>query len=415
MDLVERIDAANQQALERILGSEPVLKDIQTAGERFPEMEENWVFHAGPPIEWDQMPGSTRGAVMGALQLEGLAKSPEEAAQLAASGDIKFSPNHEHGGVGGMTGIITRSTPLYIIENAPYNTSAYAGVLTDELIFGGYSQKALDAVRWKNQVFAPALKEALRLSGGINIKRIQAQALHMNDEMHNRSNAATSLFAKAVSPYLVEAVDDRKVVSDILRFWDQTPSFFTFIGMGACKATMLAAHDIRYSSLVSVMSRNGVEFGIWVSGLGDRWFTGPAAPINGPMFPGYRYEEAELDIGDSCITETAGIGAFLMAGAPAILRLVGGTMDDAFRYTSEMYEITVGENPYFTIPALDFRPGPVGIDIRRVVETGIVPIIDTAMTHKEPGVGEMIGAGMVMPPMNPFEDALRAFFQEYAA
>jgi hypothetical protein len=414
LSLGERIDAANQEAVARILNAEPVLKDIQTAGERFPDMKENELFHAGPPIHWEKMPGSTRGAVIGALLYDGLAKTPEEAEKLAANGEIEFSPNHEHGGVGGMTGVITRSTPLYLIENEPYGISAYAGVLTDQLIFGGYDQKAQEAVHWTNTVFAPALKEALRASGGINIKRLQAQALHMNDEMHNRSNAATALFGKTMAPWLVEAVDDRTAVADILRFWDQTPSFFTFIGMGACKATMLAAHNIEYSSLVTAMSRNGVEFGIWISGLGDRWFTGPASPVEGPTFPGYRYEDAENDIGDSCITETAGIGAFMMAGAPAILHLVGGSVEDAYRYTSEMYEITVGENPHFTIPALDFRGGPVGIDIRKVVEANIVPIIDTAMTHKAPGVGEMIGAGMVTPPMKPFQDALRAFFERYA-
>lgn len=409
----DRIKDANNIALDRIINSDPVLVDIQKAGEFFTEMTENQVFHAGPPIAWEDMPGATRGAVMGALQYEGLAASPEEAKLLAASGDIDFQPNHSMGGVGGMTGIITKSTPLYILENKPYNITAYAGVLTDDLIFGGYDEKALKAVKWTNEVLAPAMKKALKESGGINIKQIQAQALHMNDEMHNRSNAATALFVKTIAPYLVKVVDDQKTLSDIFQFWHENPAFFTFIGMGACKATMLAAHNIEYSSIVSVMSRNGVEFGIWVSGLGDQWFTGPAAPIDGPMFPGYEYEEAENDIGDSCITETAGIGAFVMAGAPAILRLVGGTVEDALRYTSEMYEITAGKNPHFTIPTLDFQSGPVGIDIRKVVQKNIVPIIDTAMAHKEAGVGEMIGAGMVTPPIKPFKDALRAFSEKY--
>ena len=413
--LAEKIDAANRIAVERVIQSDPVLKDIRTAGELFPEMGENDIFHAGPPIRWSEMPGSTRGAVIGALLYEGLAGMPEEAEKLAGSGEIRFSPNHEHGGVGGMTGIITRSTPLYIVENERYGVRAYAGVLTDRLIFGGYDRRAMEDVRWTRTVLAPALKAAILASGGVRLKPLQAQALHMNDEMHNRSNAATALFARAMAPHLVEAVEDRKAVAEILRFWDRTPSFFTFIGMGACKATMMAAHDIEYSTLVTVMSRNGVEFGIQVSGLGDAWFTGPAAPITGPTFPGYKYEEAENDIGDSCITETAGIGAFMMAGAPAILHLVGGSVEDAHRYTQEMYEITLAENPNFTIPSLDFRGGPVGIDIRKVVETNIVPIIDTAMTHKLQGVGEMIGAGMVIPPAKPFQDALRAFFHKYAA
>jgi hypothetical protein len=412
--LGQQIEAANQLALSRILDSEPVLIDIQTAGEWLPEMQSHWLFHAGPPIDWKAMPGSTRGAVIGALLYEGLANTPAEAEKLAASDQIRFSPNHDHGGVGGMTGIITRSTPLYIIENRTYGICAYAGMLTDRLIFGGYDAAALEAVRWTNAVLAPALKAALKACGGLPLKPIQAQALHMNDEMHNRSHAATALFAKAIAPFLVEAVDDRKIVSQILRFWDQTPSFFTFVGMGACKATLMAAEDIEYCSVVSTMARNGAEFGIRVSGLGHQWFTGPAAAIDGPTFPGYQPHDAERDIGDSSITETAGIGAFMMAGAPAILRLVGGTVDDAYHYTQDMYAITVGENPHFTLPALDFRGGPVGVDIRRVVETGIVPIIDTAMTHKRSGVGEMIGAGMVIPPMKPFEDAVRAFHARYA-
>jgi hypothetical protein len=413
--LAEKIDLANRTAVDRILHSDPVLVDVMPAGERFPEMGENEIFHAGPPIGWERMPGSTRGAVLGALISEGLAGSPEEAEQLAASGEIRFSPNHDHGGVGGMTGIITRSTPLYIIENAAYGVSAYAGVLTDRLIFGGYDEQARQDVRWTREVLAPALMAAIRAAGGIRLKPLQAQALHMNDEMHNRSNAATALLGQALAPHLVEAVGDRGIVAEVLRFWERTPSFFTFIGMGACKATLLAAHGIEFCSLVTVMARNGVDFGIRVSGLGNDWFTGPASPIEGPTFPGYRYEEAENDIGDSAITETAGIGAFMLAGAPAILRIVGGSVRDAERHTREMYEITAAENPHFTIPALDFRGGPVGIDIRKVVETGIVPIIDTAMTHKDPGVGEMIGAGMVVPPAKPFQDALRAFFHKYAA
>ncbi len=413
-ELGEKIDAANQTALERIINSDPVLVDIRLAGEQFPEMQANWVFHSGPPIAWQVMPGSTRGAVMGALMVEGLAATPEAAERMAGSGEIEFRPNHHQGGVGGMTGVITRSTPLYIVENRAHGNTAYAGVLTDRLIFGGYDQETLDRVKWTNTVLAPSLKAALRQRGGLPIKPIQAQALHMNDEMHNRSNAATALFAKTMAAALVEAVDDRQALAEIFRFLDENASYFTFIGMAACKATMQAAHNIEYSTVVTTMARNGVEFGIRVSGLGDEWFTGPASKIEGPTFPGYRAEDAENDIGDSAITETAGIGAFVMAGAPAILRLVGGTVEDTLRYTSDMYEITVGQNPNFTIPSMDFQPAPVGIDIRRVVEKNLVPIIDTAMTHRLPGVGEMIGAGMVTPPRQPFEDALKAFFRKYA-
>ena len=412
-ELAERIELANHQALETVINSLPILCDIQTAGEYIHGMKKNWLCHAGPPIGWKEMTGSAKGAIIGALLYEGLAKTPKDAEALAGSGDIEFFPNHHFNGVGGMTGIVGWSTPLYIINNQPYQIKAYAGMLASPLMFGGYDQQTLEAVKWTNDILAPALKRVVKLRGGINIKSIQARALHMGDELHNRSNAATALFAKEVAPCLAESVDDRKVVVDILRFFDTNDGFFTPIGMAACKATMLAAHNIECSTIVTTMTRNGVEFGIRVSGLGNTWFTGPAAPIKGPTFAGFKNEEVERDIGDSCITETAGLGAFVMAGAPAMLRLVGGSVAEAHRYTQDMYEITVGENPHFTIPNLDFRGGPVGIDIRKIVETGQVPIIDTAMTHKRPGVGKKIGAGIVVPPMEPFEKALRAFAQKY--
>jgi hypothetical protein len=282
-------------------------------------------------------------------------------------------------------------------------------MLTPRLIFGAYDAQTLRDLAWTRDVLAPVLGAAIRAAGGLDLQSIQARAIHMGDEMHNRSNAATALFSRQVAPWIVESCRDAQSARDVLLHLQNDDSFFTFIGMAACKAVTRAAHGIPYCSLVTTMARNGVEFGVQVSSLADEWFTGPASVIEGPAFPGYKPEDAARDIGDSCITETAGVGAFLMAGAPAIMALVGGTASQALQYTRDMYEITAGRNPNFTVPALDFAAGPIGIDIRKVVATGTVPIIDTAMAHRDPGVGVMIGAGLVSPPFLAFEKAFRAF------
>jgi hypothetical protein len=415
VNLVERIDAANQIAVERMIAARPRLVDVRPAAEFLPDLRPHQVLHAGPPITWDRMVGPARGAVIGALLFEGLARSPEEAERLAASGEIEYQPNHHFGGVGGMSGIVTRSTPLYVVEEPASGSTAFAGLLTPRLIFGAYDSQAQRDLAWTRDVLAPVLGAAIRAAGGLDLRFIQARALHMGDEMHNRSNAATALFAREIAPWIVETCGDTASAREVLIHLRNEDSFFTFIGMGACKALTRAAHNIPYCSLVTTMARNGVEFGIQVSGLGDMWFTGPASVIEGPTFPGYDPRDAARDIGDSCITETAGIGAFLMAGAPSILSLVGGTVAQAVQHTRDMYEITAARNPNFTVPALDFAAGPIGIDIRKVVDSGIVPIIDTAMAHKEAGVGVMIGAGIVSPPFSAFEGALRAFAAHISA
>lgn len=193
---------------------------------------------------------------------------------------------------------------------------------------------------------------------------------------------------------------------------DSNDHFALNLTMPACKCTLDAAKGIPYSTIVTTQARNGTEFGIRVSGIdgGNRWFTAPAEIIDGLYFPGYSQEDANPDIGDSVITETCGIGGFAMATAPAIVQFVGGTPQDAVNYTTSMYEITTVENNVYTIPFLNFRGTPTGIDIRKVVETGIRPVINTGIAHKDPGVGQ-VGAGIVHPPMKCYEDALEAFVQ----
>lgn len=409
------VAAANQRAVEIILKGKPVLVDIGIAGEVVPGMDRHTVLHAGPPITWERMSGPVKGAVIGGLIYEGMAKNPEEAEALASSGIIKFDSCHNHNAVGPMAGIITSSMPVWIIENTTYSNRAYCTInegLGKVLRYGAFSAEVIDRLKWIETELAPTIKKALELHGPIDIKTIIAQALQMGDEVHNRNRAATSLIIRELAPSLVRLGEPGEKIAKILSFLNSNDHFFLNLSMPACKCVMDAAKNIDGSSIIVAMARNGTDFGIRVSGLGDRWFTGPASIVDGLYLPGYSETDAAPDLGDSTITETAGVGGFCMAAAPAIVQFVGGTSQDAIKFTNLMYEITTTENSSYQIPAMNFRGSPTGIDVCKVVETGILPVINTGIAHKEPGVG-MVGAGLVKPPENCFRDALTAFADKY--
>lgn len=406
----EESEAANREAVERIAAARPVLVDLQAAHRVIPGMTGRTILHAGPPVTWERMCGPMRGAIMGALLYEGWARDEKEAAALAASGEIVFSPCHEHQAVGPMAGIISPSMPVFIIENVTHGNRAFCTMnegLGKVLRYGAYSPDVIARLKWMETVLAPALREAIQLSGGIDIRAMIAQALHMGDECHNRNKAGTSLLIRTLAPYLVRTGTQPDTLAQVLSFIDGNDHFFLNLSMPACKAIMDAAHGIPHSTVVTTMARNGTDFGIRVSGLGDRWFTAPAEIVDGLYFPGYTAADANPDIGDSAITETTGIGGFAMAGAPAIVQFVGGTVADAGRYTNLMYEITLAESRSFTIPQLNFRGTPTAIDLRKVMSTGVLPHINTGIAHREAGVGQ-VGAGLVRPPRVCFENALLA-------
>lgn len=406
----KKIEEANALAVDIITSARPVLADVDRAINVIPGMTKHTILHAGPPIAWEHMCGPMRGAVIGALIYEGLADDDREAKELAASGAITFAPCHEHDTVGPMAGIVSASMPVQVLENKTHGNFTYCTInegLGKVLRYGAYGNKVISRLKWIGNEFAQALKAAVKLSGGIDIRSIIAQALHMGDECHNRNKAATSLFIRAIAPYFVKADIPKDVAGRALEFIQANEHFFLNLAMPACKAALDAAHGIEYSTIVTTMSRNGVEFGLRVSGVPGAWFTGPAQMVQGLVFPGYTMEDASPDIGDSAITETMGIGGFAMGGAPAIVQFVGGTVSDAVGYSLQMYEITQAENPNYSIPNLDFRGAPTGIDVRKVVETGILPIINTGMAHKEAGIGQ-VGAGLVKPPRECFEKALLA-------
>jgi uncharacterized protein DUF1116 len=404
------VDAANRRAVDRLLAAQPVLVDVRPAIEALPGMRDDLVLHAGPPIEWARMSGPLRGAVIGALLYEGRAGTPEEAERLAAAGGVDFAPCHHHGAVGPMAGVTTASMPVLVVEDRAHGHRACSTLnegLGKVLRYGAFSTDVLDRLRWFRDTLGPALAAAVRETGGIDVRALIAQAVQMGDECHNRNRAASALLVKALAPAVAGGALPAAERRRILAFAGGNEHFFLNLAMAAAKTAGDAAHGVPGSSLVTAMARNGTDFGIRVSGLGDRWLTGPAGTPAGLYFPGFGPDDANPDIGDSAITETAGLGGFAMAAAPAIVQFVGGAPADALRYTRLMYEITLSESTAYRIPALDFRGTPTGIDARLVVQTGVLPQINTGIAHRQPGIGQ-IGAGLVNPPWACFEAAVRA-------
>ena len=402
------VAAANRTALDRLLGASPFLVDVLPAGDAIPGLTGRMLLHSGPPIAWDHMCGPMRGAIIGASLFEGWAATPEEAERLAEGGEIAFDACHHHGAVGPMAGVVSPSMPVVVVENTAAGNRSFATLnegLGKVLRFGAYDGSVLERLRWFRDLFGPTLSRALAATGPIDLKSITAQALQMGDEGHNRNVAATSLFVRGLAPTLVRTANeaDAAAALDFLRGNDH---FFLNLSMAACKASLDAAHGVPGSTVVTAMSRNGVDFGVRLSGAGDAWYTAPVGVPDGLYFPGYGPEDANPDLGDSSITETCGIGGFAMASAPAIVRFVGGTAADALNYTRDMYRITLERNPAFALPPLGFAGSPTGIDARRVVESGVQPVINTGIAHKLPGVGQ-IGAGIARAPLSCFADALR--------
>jgi hypothetical protein len=348
-----------------------------------------------------------RGAIIGALKYEGLAEDKTSAEKLAGSGEIEYAPCHEHSTVGPMAGIVSASMPVFIIENEEYGNRAFCTMnegLGKVLRYGAYSDEVIVKMKWMERVLYPVLKAAVKDLIKIDLKNIIAQALHMGDEVHNRNRAATSLFYRQIASAVIRtdaSIEDKVKVLDFINGNDH---FFLNLSMPACKASLDAARNVEASSIAVVMSRNGTEFGIQLSGTGDRWFTGAAPVPDALYFPGFTKEDANPDIGDSSITETNGLGGFAIAASPAIVQFVGGSTTDAINYTKQMYEITASENNVYQIPYLDFRGTPTGIDVRKVIEKNLLPFIDTGVAHKDPGIGQ-VGAGVLSAPVEPFKKA----------
>jgi hypothetical protein len=406
------VEEANKVAYDRYLAAQPRLVDLVLAHDAIAGLAggQRRILHSGPPIEWADMCGPQQGAITGAILYEGWADSLESAEKLAASGAIALDPCHEHGAVGPMAGIISPSMPVWVVENTDHGNRAYCNLnegLGKVLRFGANSPDVLDRLRWLGTEFFTVMRTAVRRLEDPDLKPLMAQALHMGDEVHNRNAAASALLFKRLTLALLGADLDRGAVERSLRFVAGNDHFFLNISMAACKSMSDAAHGVPGSSMVTVMSRNGVNFGIRLSGTGDQWFQAPANPVDGLYFPGYSVEDAAADLGDSAITETNGLGGFAMAASPAIVQFVGGTPADATANSRRMLSITLGTNPAFTLPALNFGGTPAGIDAVLVTDSGVLPIINTGIAHKKAGIGQ-IGAGITTAPMQCFNEAIAA-------
>jgi hypothetical protein len=399
---------ANDRAIRRILDARPHLVDVRPAREVL-DVEPGVFLHAGPPLTWDRASGPMRGALIGAAMFEGLAGTPEDAEKLLRTATLE--PCHHHRTVGPMAGVVSPSMWMFVVEDAEGGGTSYCSLnegLGKVLRYGAYGPEVIERLRWMSGSLGPTLRAAVRAHGPVDLRAIMAQALHMGDELHNRNRAATSLFVRELAGDLAEAGPDG---AEALRFVAGNDHFFLNLGMAAGKVSADAAREVPGSSLVVAMARNGTDFGIQVSGTGDRWFTGPSGVPDGLYLGSYGPTDANPDIGDSTITETTGVGGFAMAAAPAIVRFIGGEVPDALAATQRMYEITLAEHPAFQVPILDFRGTPVGVDVTKVVRTGLLPVVNTGIAGRVAGTGQ-VGAGLVSPPAEVFTQALRALAEE---
>lgn len=409
----DEIDLANQIAIERMLAAHPIFVDVGTALTTIPGFTPKTILHAGPPVAWENMCGAMQGAIIGALMYEeGRVSSEAEARVVAASGEYTFAPCHHFDAVGPMAGVISANMPVVVIEDKNTGRRVFSnfngeGKGKKALSFGAFGPEVEEIQTWLRAKFAPFMQQVVRALGGIDLKAIMARALQMGDDVHNRHVAATSLLVREVFTALPMINVDKGDLIRISKFLYFNDFVFLNFSMAACKLITLSAHDVPNSTVVTTIARNGVETGIRVSGLGDQWFTAPAPKIKGLYFPGFTEADANNDLGDSAITETAGVGGFAMAAGIGLVKMVGGTAADAIGYTKQMREITLAQHPMFLIPVLEFEGSPVGIDIRKVVETGITPIINTGIAHRLAGVG-MVGAGMTEAPMECMTKALCA-------
>lgn len=416
--MYDSINDANRAIADIVSAGQPVLVGVVRAGDAIDVLggDSKVLLHAGPPISFEEMTPPMQGSCVGAVVFEKWARTEAEARDLLAT-EVTFSPCHHHDAVGPMGGITSPNMAVVVVENGPRGNRAFCSMnegIGKVLRFGAYDDEVISRLEWMRDILGPSLAKALQLvEGGVPLTPLIARAITMGDEFHQRNIAASALFAKEMAPLLARTDIERRNLVEVLRFLSDTDQFFLNLAMAACKSVMDAARRIEEGSVVTAMARNGKDFGIRVSGLGEEWFTAPVNTPQGLYFTGYDQTQACPDIGDSSITETFGLGGMSMIAAPGVTRFVGsGGFSDALSTSEEMAEIVVGHNPNLPIPTWDFQGAPLGIDIRKVVETSITPIINTGIASLEPGVGQ-IGAGTVRAPLACFVKALDALAVRY--
>jgi len=411
----DRRSEANRLAFERLTASDPVLLDVRPAGEAVSGFAPNLVLTSGPPTPWPEYVGGQREGIIGGALFEGLAKDRDEAIARLDAGEIRVGACHDFGCVGSLAGIYTASMPVFVVENRSNGNVAYCNVYEGSnprrLNYGVYDAGVRERLLTVQNEIIPVVAEALRRSGGIPLKPIIKRALNMGDELHSRNTAAALLFLRELVPGLLTlaSTGSERVIQAVKAMSDDQ-YFFLRLSMAAAKATADAARGISGASVVTAMAFNCLGFAIRVSGLGDTWFKGPHASVQAKLFEGHTEDEITWMGGESIIAETIGLGGFAQAAAPALQSYQGGSYEAMIERNLELYRITVGENPDYLIPALGYRGTPTGIDIFKVVETGVLPAMDIGIAGRN---GGQIGAGVVRAPLACFERAVEAYHLQY--
>lgn len=416
MDMRDKIAAANEKAVGCILDSDPWWVDVQPAGECVEGLGDRTILHSGPPVDYEDMVMLHRRGMVSAMLFEGWAKTEAEAVERIRAGEVKIASALDHNTVGAGTGIITRSVMMNVVEDR--RSGKRACTFPAEGAFQGgfcgwglYSPGIAENLRVMREELFPVIREMLLKRGGLAIKPILAEGMQMGDENHTRQTAADLLFDKQILPDLFALDAPREAVLKAMRYIVDTPRFFHCYGQGASRAALMAAEGTPYSTMVTAVCGNGVEFGIKVAGLPGRWFLAPAPMMKGRYTSPHFTEKDQLPwIGDSCVVECAGMGGFAAAASPITCNLRGMSLQESIAQTREMERISITKNPAFPIPNLDFDPLPVGIDIRLVLKTGISPAIHGGMFNLE---GGLMGAGMARVPMACFQKAMKAFAETY--
>lgn len=412
----QRTAAANDIAFERLTAAEPVLVDVQPAGDVIPGMTPRTILTSGAPLPWSEYTGPQRTALQYAAVYEGLAATAEEADEALQAGDIQIEPTHHHGCVGSVAGIYTASMPVFVVENRDRGNRSfcnfYEGESRRRLNYGVYDDSVHAGLKLLEEVIGPVVGEAVRLSDdGIPLKPIMVRALRMGDEMHSRNTAATLLFGRELMPLLLDLHGTNpEGVRQLLDFLQASDYFFLRLSMAAAKASADAAHGVEGSSLVTAMNISSKESAIRVSGLGDEWFRGPHYDIDCKLFEGFTMDDLVWMGGESHITETIGLGGFAQAAAFALQAYQGGSAEAMVQMNQAMYDITHGVNPDYLIPYFGYRGTPTGIDILKVVSSGVTPVIDGGLGGRN---GGQIGAGILRPPLDSFVAAAQEHRRRY--
>ena len=415
-ELASRRRAANEEALTRLTGSEPLLVGVAPAIEVVPGMTAETILTSGAPMSWQEYTGGQRRALIYAAIYEGLAKDDREALEKLERGDIRVRSTQQHACIGSVAGIYTASMPVLVVEDETHGNTAYCNLYEGKnprrLNYGAYDDTVAEGLRWLEHTMAPVLAQCLERTGPIRLKPLMARALRLGDELHSRNTAASMLLEQGLRTALLDLdkTDQSRAVREVLQFFDENDYTFLRVGMAAAKATADAAQGVPYSSLVTGMAINSRDFAIRVSGLGEEWFTGAHPTLEGRFFDGFTQADAEWIGGESCVTETIGLGGFAQVCAPTLQAYQGGTVEAMRENNLAMYDITVGEHPDFRLPPLNFRGSPVGIDVFAVLEHEVTPVIDGGLAGRD---GGQIGAGVLRPALDCFEAAAKTYLTTY--